>query len=190
LEQNPADGTSNMLDNFITDGAGSGGSLADPLKLLKAANKKKTKKYVDGTGPPSFTFTPLGSGVQGEMSDDTIKWLTAAALAVAKRQSDDEKLIEKLLSRTLWRFMQHLGITLMRAQAHMIFKYAHALANSRSQYITALPRGVRRAGHRRARGHVAGRAGAGGSHAPATRVGRVRARQLGASECQKEARLQ
>jgi hypothetical protein len=42
----------------------------------------------------SFTFTPLGSGVQGEMSNDTIKWLTAAALAVAKRQSDDEKLID------------------------------------------------------------------------------------------------
>jgi hypothetical protein len=43
---------------------------------------------VDGTGLPSFTFTPLGSGVQGEMSDDTINWLTAAALAVAKRHSD------------------------------------------------------------------------------------------------------
>ena len=76
------------------------------------------------------------------MPNDTIKWLTAAALAVAKRQSDDEKLIDyKLKSRTLRRFMQHLGITLMRAQAHMIFKYA--LANSRSQYITAPPRGVR-----------------------------------------------
>lgn len=42
-----------------------------PLKLLEAARKKKIKKYVDGTGLPSFTFTPLGSGVQGEMSDDT-----------------------------------------------------------------------------------------------------------------------
>ena len=46
-----ADGASNML-NFITDGAGSGGSPADPLNLLKAADKKKTKKYVDGTGCP------------------------------------------------------------------------------------------------------------------------------------------
>ena len=101
---------------------------------------------------------------------------------MAKRHSDDEKLLDKLKSRNLWRYMQHLGITLKRAQAHMIFKYA-LLANSRrSQYITALPRGVRRAGHHRARGRIAGRAGAGGGHAPATRVGRVRARQLGASE--------
>jgi hypothetical protein len=102
-----------------------------------------------------------------------LRWRSATPI-------DDEKLLDKLKSRNLWRYMQHLGITLKRAQAHMIFKYA--LANSRSQYITALPRGVRRAGHHRARGRMAGRAGAGGGHAPATRVGRVRARQLGASE--------
>jgi hypothetical protein len=36
-----------MFDNFITDGAGSGGSLEKPLKLLEAARKKKIKKYVD-----------------------------------------------------------------------------------------------------------------------------------------------
>jgi hypothetical protein len=52
--------------------------------------------------------------------------------------------------------MQHLGISLMRAQAHMIFKYA--LANSRSQYITAPPRGVRRAaGHTYTAAVLAGR---------------------------------
>jgi NADH dehydrogenase (ubiquinone) 1 alpha/beta subcomplex 1 len=66
----------------------------------------------------------------------------------AKCESDDEKVINKLLMRTRWRFMQHLGITLMRAQAHMIFNCA--IAKSQSQYNTALPGGVRRAGHRRA----------------------------------------
>jgi hypothetical protein len=74
---------------------------------------------------------------------------------------------------------QHFRVTLMRAQPHLIITYA--LASSRSQYITALPRGVCRAGHRRARRHMTGRTGAGGGHAPATCVGRERARQLGAS---------
>ena len=66
----------------------------------------------------------LGSGVQGEMSEATLKWL--AAVAVAKRQSDNPTVIEKLVSRIRWRYMQRLGITLMRAQASMLFNYALA----------------------------------------------------------------
>jgi hypothetical protein len=81
-----------------------------------------------------------------------------------------------MMMRTRWRFMQHLGITLMRAQAHMIFNCA--IAKSRSQHITALPGGVRRAGHRRARGHAVGRGSAGGGRVPAARVGRECAWQL------------
>jgi len=56
--------------------------------LRPPGRRRSRNTCVDGTGLPSFTFTPLGSGVQGEMSDDTINWLTAAALAVAKRHSD------------------------------------------------------------------------------------------------------
>ena len=171
LEQDPATGLSNMTDNFITAGAGVGGSVATPLKLLEAAEKKKTKKYMDGTGPPAFTFTPLGMGVQGEMSETTLKWLTDAALAAAKRKTDNADLIAKLMPRIRWNFMQRLGITLMRAQATMIFDYA--LANSRRQYITALPRG-RHAAHSRAPGRAAGRASASGGRALGARAGRER----------------
>jgi hypothetical protein len=66
LEQDPTTGRSNMPDNFIADGAGAGGARGEPLKLLLNAQKKKIKKYTDGTGPPGFTFTPMGSGTQGE----------------------------------------------------------------------------------------------------------------------------
>jgi hypothetical protein len=66
LEQDPTTGRSNMTDNFIADGAGAGGARGEPLKLLLNAQKKKIKKYTDGTGPPGFTFTPMGSGTQGE----------------------------------------------------------------------------------------------------------------------------
>ena len=63
------------------------------------------------------------------------------------------------------------GLALMRAQASMIFNYA--LATTRAQYITALPRG-RRAANSRARGHAAGRAGASGGRMPAPRAGHGR----------------
>ena len=73
--------------------------MDEPLKLLDAKKKKKLKNYVGGKGPPGFTFTPLGSGVQGEMSEATLKWLTDATMAVAKRQSDSPNVIEKLVTR-------------------------------------------------------------------------------------------
>ena len=91
-----ATGESVMTDNFITDGAGSGGSLSDPFALLKQAEKKKIKKYVDGTAAPGYKFIPLGFGVQGEMMETSSKWLSDTALAVAKRQSDDVYAINKL----------------------------------------------------------------------------------------------
>ena len=80
LEQDPTTGRSNMTDNFIADGAGAGGAVGAPRKLLQQSEKKKIKKYTDGTGPPGFTFTPLGSGTQGEMTETTLKWLTEAPL--------------------------------------------------------------------------------------------------------------
>jgi hypothetical protein len=171
LEQDPTTGRSNMTDNFIADGAGSGGAVGAPLKLLQNAEKKKIKKYTDGTGPPGFTFTPLGSGTQCEMTETTLKWLTEAAEAVAKRHSDNDAVVEREKKRIRWRFQQHLGLALMRAQASMIFNYA--LATTRAQYITALPRG-RRAANSRARGHAAGRAGASGGRMPAPRAGHGR----------------
>ena len=91
-----ATGESVMTDNFITDGAGSGGSLSDPFALLKQAEKKKIKKYVDGTAAPGYKFIPLGFGMQGDMTETTSKWLSDTALAVAKRQSDDVYAINKL----------------------------------------------------------------------------------------------
>ena len=171
LEQDPTTGRSNMTDNFIADGAGTGGAVGAPLKLLLNAEKKKIKKYTDGTGPPGFAFTPLGSGTQGEMTETTLKWLTEAAEAVAKRHSDNDTVVEREKKRIRWRFQQHLGLALMRAQASMIFNYA--LATTRAQYITALPRG-RRAANSRARGRAAGRAGASGGRTPAPRAGHGR----------------
>ena len=171
LEQDYTTGLSNMTDNFITDGAGAGGSVGNPLKLMEAAEKKKIKKYVDGTGPPGFSFTPLGFGVSCEMSETTRKWLSDAALAVAKRKSDNAAYIDKQMPRIRWRFMQRLGITLMRAQAHMIYK--HALSTSRRQYITTLSR-RRRAGHGRGRGVAAARAARGGGSGSVPRAGRER----------------
>jgi hypothetical protein len=159
LEQDSTTGMNNMTDNFITDGAGAGASLANPLKLLLNAEKKKIKKYVDGTGPPGFGFTPLGSGTQCELSEKTFKWLTDAATAVAKRASSDGVADNKVVKRIRWRYMQRLGVTLMRAQAGMIFKYA--LEATRRKYITTLS-GQRRATHSRGAGRAAGRSGGGG----------------------------
>ena len=39
LEQDPTTGRSNMTDNFIADGAGTGGAVGAPLKLLLNAEK-------------------------------------------------------------------------------------------------------------------------------------------------------
>jgi hypothetical protein len=85
--------------------------------------------------------------------------------------SDNDAVIEREKKRIWWRFQQQLGLALMRAQASMIFNYA--LATTRAQYITALPRG-RRAANSRARGRAAGRAGASGGRTPAPRAGHGR----------------
>jgi hypothetical protein len=114
---------------------------------------------VDGTGPPGFGFTPLGSGTQCELSEKTLKWLTDAATAVAKRASSDGVADKKVVMRIRWRYMQRLGVTLMRAQAGMIFEYA--LEATRRKYITALS-GQRRATNSHGAGRAAGRTGGGG----------------------------
>ena len=160
-----------MTDNFITDGAGSGGSLSDPLALLKQAEKKKIKKYVDGTAAPGYKFIPLGFGVQGEMTETTSKWLSDTALAVAKRQSDDVYTIDKLKKRTRMRFVQRLSVELMKAQADLIL--THAVNARRAQYLTAPSHG-RCAGHGRGHGSAAGRGGARGGRGPASRAGHGR----------------
>jgi hypothetical protein len=109
------------------------------------------------------------------MTETTLKWLTEAAEAVAKRHSslssDNDREIEREKKRIRWRFQQRLGLALMRAQASMIFNYA--LATTRAQYITALPRG-RGATNSRVRRRAAGRAGASGGRTPAPRAGHGR----------------
>ena len=171
VEHDIATGESTMTDNFITDGAGSGASLTEPLTLLKNAEKKKIKKYVDGTGPQGYKFIPLGVGVQGEMTETTSKWLAATALSAAKRQSDDPVVIGKLRKRIQARFVQQMSVTLMKAQAKMIID--HVVNARRGQYLTAPPR-RRRAANGRARGPAAGRFRAGGSRGPAPRAGHGR----------------
>jgi len=172
LEHDRTTGTTTMTDNFITDGAGVGAKLGEPLKLLAAAEQKKIKKYVDGTGPPGFEFVPLGSGMQGEMTEATIKWLKEAALAAAKQQSDNPGVIEKLKKRNLMRFVQRLSVALMKAQAALIFN--HAVDQRRHQFISNARSHGRRATHSRARGPAAGRFRAGGGRGPAPRAGHGR----------------
>ena len=41
-----------MSDNFITDGAGAGASLMEPLKLLANAEKKNDQEVRQRHGPP------------------------------------------------------------------------------------------------------------------------------------------
>ena len=129
------------------------------------------RQLIDGTGPPGYKFTPLGFGVQGEMTKTTSKWLSDTALAVAKRQSDDVNTIDKLKKRIRMRFVQRLSVELMKAQADMILN--HVINARRARYLTAPSHG-RRAGHGRGHGSAAGRGGARGGRGPASRAGHGR----------------
>lgn len=170
VESDPTTGGINMTDNFITDNAGAGASLNNPLRLMKEAEKKKNKKYVDGTGPAGWGFTPLGSGVNGELSEKTFNWLTDAAKAKAKSESSDGMARNSAIARIRWGFQQRLGIALMRAQARMIFN--HVLNVTRRKYIDAHAQQRRAAnsrGHRRTADRMRG-----GGRAFGTRAGRGR----------------
>ena len=106
------------------------------------------------------------------MTETTSKWLPSTALAAAKRKSDDPTrpptaAINKLQKRIRTRFVQHMSVTLMKAQAKMIIH--HAVLARRRLYLAAQPH--RR---RRARGSAASRRRAGGGSGPASRAGHGR----------------
>ncbi len=127
VESDPTTGGINMTDNFITDNAGAGASLNNPMRLMRKRRRRRTKnkKYVDGTGPAGWGFTPLARlRREWRAERETSNWLTDAAKAKAKSESPDGMARKSAIARIRWGFQQRLEIALMRAQARMIFNSA------------------------------------------------------------------